>query len=229
MHPHQSQCEMVLNEQTAKLDAANAYCRIACHHIAALTKQLENESHSKSRKSKEVRPRRMTLQELRDIFEAEEAELEAKELEKSSPKEADETARTLRINQLEEIESRVFDCPLASYKRLVALTGALSLPMALSLNSQKPPRREANEPRFSGLSGTPGVAVASPSSVDPVALVLQQSSASSSDPCPELTKSSHAEFPSSSSTHMPSHTHIPRTYTMSHNAPSMSHLPYHTM
>ena len=129
MQSHQSQ--VILNECTAQLDAANAHCTIVHRHITTLTEQLANKSLSKRRKSKKIQAWFVTLPELREVLEAEDAELEAKEkveLEKAAKKKADDTARMLRINY--EIESHIFDCPLTSYKRkadLIALAGALSL------------------------------------------------------------------------------------------------------
>ena len=113
MRSHQSQCEVILNECTAQLDAANAHCTITRRHITTLTEQLANKSQSKRRKSKKIQARFVTLPELREVFEAEDAELEAKEkaeLEKAAKKKANDSARMLRINH--EIGSRIFDLPL---------------------------------------------------------------------------------------------------------------------
>ena len=101
----------------------------------------------------------------------------------------------------EETRTRVFNCPLASYKRkddLVALAGALSLPMegtvaklmkAIDKHLADNPTR-ANEPRFKGLFGSsrkcpsamttasgPSSASSEPSLVvDPTGPALPQSS-----------------------------------------------------
>ena len=139
------------------------HCTIAYHYITALTKQLVNKSQSNQRKYKKVQARFVTLPELRAVFEAEEAELEAKEKAKAAKKKADDTARTFRITQ--EIGNRVFDCPLASYKRkddLVALAGSPALPMegavlelvkVIKDHLAESPGR-ANEPQFSGRCGS---------------------------------------------------------------------------
>jgi glutaredoxin len=126
----------------------------------------------------------VTLPELRAALEWEEVELEAKEkteLEKAAKEKADSTVCTLRINQ--EIASRFFDHPLASYKRndgLIALAGSLALSMECTVVelvkaiknyvAENPGR--ANEPRFSGLFGgsrerTAAMDSSSESSVDP--------------------------------------------------------------
>jgi hypothetical protein len=199
MRSHQSQCEVIFNERTAQLDAANAHCTIARRHITTLTEQLANKTQSKRRKSKKVQARFVTLSELREAFEAEDAELEAKEkveLEKAAKKKADDSARTLRINH--EIGSRIFDCPLTSYKRkddLIALAGALSLPIegtvaeltkAIKDHLAENPTR-VNESRFSGLFGASRkrtAAMVSPPSgtVDPPMWALPQPSTSTNSP-----------------------------------------------
>ena len=257
MQSYKSQCEIILDERTAQLDAANAHCTITHHQNEALTKQLANKSQSKRRKSKKVQAQFVTLPELRAAFEAEEAELEVKEkgeIMKAAKKKANDTTRTLRINQ--EILSRVFGYPLASYKwkdDLVALAGALTLPMEGTIVeltkvikdhlAENPSR--TNEPRFSGLFASHAsgsrkrtAAVVSSSESSEVAggelsmPSLPQSSASTNNAfVPNLLNHHMSDFPSagesSSSSHM-SHTHIPYTLHMSHNAPLVPHLPYHT-
>ena len=166
MRLHQIQCESVLKEVIAQRDAANAHCTLARRQIDSLTKKLANRSQSKWQKSKKTEARLLTLPSLREEFEMKDAEDEAKEkaeLEKAAQKKADETARMLRIN--EETRTRIFDCPLTSYKRkddLVALAGALSLPTGGTIaeltktirgHLAENPTRE-NEPRFSGLFGS---------------------------------------------------------------------------
>ncbi|KAF8126192.1 hypothetical protein EV363DRAFT_1453205 [Boletus edulis] len=121
--PHAEVCKIVLADCTAQLDAANAHFTIAQHYITSLTEQLANKSRSKQRK----------LKKLHGVFEAEDAELEAKEkaeLEKAENKRLDDTARILCINQ--EIDNHIFNNTLTSYKRkdhLITLAGTLSLPM----------------------------------------------------------------------------------------------------
>ena len=75
---------------------------------------------------------------------------------------------------------------------------------------------------------TTAVASPSESSIEPPALALLKSSASTND-AGVLNLSNHhtSDFPLSSSGRM-SHIHIPHTSHLSHNTPSMSHLPYHT-
>ena len=211
MRSHQSQCEVILNECTAQLDAANAHCTIVRRHVTTLTEQLANKSQSKRRKSKKIQARFVTLPELREEFEVEDAELEAKEkaeLEKAAKKKADDSARTLRINH--EIESRVFDCPLTSYKRkddLIALAGALSLPIegtvaeltkAIKVHLAENPTR-ANESRFSGLFGASKkrtTTIVSPPSesvtVDPAVQALPQPSSPTNSPLIPTMPNHHA-------------------------------------
>ena len=133
MQSYRSQCEAILDELTAQLDAANTSCTMARRHMDALTKQLANTSQNKRRKSRKVKARcwRITRGIRRSRARGErEAEL-AKAAEK-----VDDSARTFCINQ--EITSRVLDCPLASYERkddLAAAIGAFTLPMDIIVDS----------------------------------------------------------------------------------------------
>ena len=224
MRLHQIQCKMALDEATAQRDAANTHCTIARHRIDNLTKQLANKTKSKHQRSKKAAARFLTLPELRGEFDLKDAEDQAKEkadLEKAAQKKADEIARMLRIN--EEIRNRVFNCPLASYKRkddLVALAGALSLPMEGTVaelvkeikdHLTDNPTRE-NEPRFSGLFGTSrrrsSAMTAGPSSSSALSLIPD---------------SQNHQIPSSSG--FMSYTHTP---SMSHNVPNTSFMSYNT-
>jgi len=249
MRLHQIQCEAVLKEAIAQHDAANAHCTIARHRINAITKQLTNKTQNKRQKSKKSEARVLTLPELREEFDIKDAEEEAKEkadLEKAAQKKANEMARTLRIN--EEIRSRVFDCPLASYKRkddLVALAGALLLPMdgtvvelmkVIKGYLDKNPTR-ADEPRFKGLFGSSrkrsSAKSAGPSSliVDPAVLAptLAQPSLMEDTLIPDslnydLETSSPTPFSGGSMSyiHAPYMSHnTPYTPLTSHNAPYM--------
>ncbi|KIK72197.1 hypothetical protein PAXRUDRAFT_22275 [Paxillus rubicundulus Ve08.2h10] len=132
-------------------------------------------SRNKSAESrKKIQARFVTLPELRAAFEAEEVELlekEKVEAVKAPKKKVDDAARTRRIYQ--EVDNRIFDAPLSTYKRkddLVALAvlfsssrkrlaAVLSLPMegtvaeltkAIKDHLAANPSR-TNDPRFSAL------------------------------------------------------------------------------
>ncbi|KAH7917731.1 DDE-domain-containing protein, partial [Leucogyrophana mollusca] len=156
---------------TGEIQAANSHCTLARRELAASRLELANQKKKKRRKSTKLRARFVTLPELEEDFNKEEAERREKErteAEKQAKKKTDGDARLAQINR--DIATRTFDAALTSYRRkddLVALAGALQLSMEghvsdlterikehLKPHFEDPAKSDiANNPRFAALFG----------------------------------------------------------------------------
>ena len=119
------------SQTKAQLRAAEAHCTIMAQALADANAQLASMSKKKMRSTTKIKARFVALPELRDTFEAEEAnrkELERSNAKKEAQKQADHRARQSQI--MKDTVLKVFNCPFSAYKHkdeLIVLAGALEL------------------------------------------------------------------------------------------------------
>ena len=224
----------------AQLSTSNVHCSMAKHDLE-LTRDQQATRKKRRGPTKKFEARYITHADMKDTFETQLKEKEAKEAkeqEKRAQKQAETEARTARIDT--DVVLKTFDCPISTYKRkddLITISRALRVTiepkdtinhLTLKIKTQMAQNPSlATNPRFSALFSERRRSARGEKRIAPTAAPPESGPSSTAPSASFDTSSSHfpstASFPdpgSGSARHIatsdPSSLHFPSTASFSH-------------